>query len=136
LARCGDAPSKENRVSPRPVADLLATLNQPIRLRILNSVSRVPLSVSDLSAILSTPEGVISESIEALQDLGIVRAFTVVPYVLYTVAPLAAHHERLLRAALDAVRSEPLAQQDRAAARVRSRASLDSRARPALMDAP
>jgi DNA-binding transcriptional ArsR family regulator len=123
-------------VSPRPVADLLATLNQPTRLRIVNSVSRVPLSVADLSAILSTPESVISEAVGALQDLGIVRAFTVVPHVLYTVAPLAAHHERLLRAALHAVRSDPLAQRDRAAARVRSRARLDTRARPALMDAP
>lgn len=122
-------------MSPRLVADLLATLKEPIRLRILNSVSRVPLSVSDLAAILATPEPVVHEAIDALQALGIVRAFTVVPYVLYTVAPLATHHERLLRAALDAVDGDPSAQRDRAAARQRSRASLDSRARPALMDA-
>jgi len=113
----------------------LATLNEPIRVRILNSVSRVPLSVSDLAAILATPELVVHEAIDALQDLGIVRAFTVVPYVLYTLAPLATHHERLLRAALDAVDGDPAAQRDRAAARLRSRARLDTRARPALMDA-
>lgn len=122
-------------MSPRPVADLLATLNQPVRVRIVNSVSRVPLSVADLAAILSLPEGEVSDAIAALQDLGIVRAFTVVPHVLYTVAPLAAHHERLLRAALDAVGSDPAALRDRAAARQRSRARLDTRARPALMDA-
>lgn len=121
-------------MSPRPVADLLATLNEPIRLRMLNSISRVPLSVADLAAILTTPETVVSDAIEALLALGIVRAFTVVPYVLYTVAPLATHHERLLRAALDAVRSDPAAQRDRAAARRRSRAGLNTRARPALMD--
>ncbi|HWC75214.1 MAG TPA: ArsR family transcriptional regulator, partial [Gemmatimonadales bacterium] len=106
------------RPRPRPVADLLATLNEPTRLRILNSISRVPLSVSDLAAILELPETVVSEAIEVLQDLRIVRAFTVMPYVLYTLAPLAAHHERLLRAALDALGSDPEAQRDRAAARV------------------
>jgi DNA-binding transcriptional ArsR family regulator len=135
LAPSGDVLPKESRVSPRPVADLLATLNEPIRVRILNSVSRVPLSVSDLAAILATPELVVHEAIEALQELGIVRAFTVVPYVLYTLAPLAANHERLVREALDAARREPAAQRDRAAARQRSRARLDTRARPALMDA-
>jgi DNA-binding transcriptional ArsR family regulator len=113
----------------------LATLNEPIRLRILNSVSRVPLSVSDLAAILATPEPVVHEAIDALQELGIVRAFTVVPYVLYARAPLTTNHERLLRAALDAVDGDPTAQRDRAAARQRSRARLDTRARPALMDA-
>ena len=122
-------------MSPGNVADLLATLNEPTRLRILNGVSRVPLSVPDLAAILELPETVVSEAIGALQDLRIVRAYTVVPHVLYTLAPLAAQHERLLRAALDAVDSDPAAQRDRAAARRRSRARLDTRARPALMDA-
>jgi DNA-binding transcriptional ArsR family regulator len=114
---------------------LLATLKEPTRLRILNSVSRVPLSVPDLAAILAIPEDVVSEAIAALQQLGVVRAFTVVPHVLYTLAPLAAHHERLLRAALDNADRDPRAQRDRDAARQRSRARLGSRARPALMDA-
>ncbi len=120
---------------PRLVGDLLATLNEPTHLRILNSVSRVPLSVPDLAAILELPESIVSAAIETLQGLRIVRAFTVVPHVLYTLAPLAAHHERLARAALDAVRGDPAAQRDRAAARQRSRERLDTRARPALMDA-
>ena len=101
---------------PRLVGDLLATLNEPTHLRILNSVSRVPLSVPDLAAILELPEPIVSAAIETLQGLRIVRAFTVVPHVLYTLAPLAA-------------------QRDRAAARQRSRERLDTRARPALMDA-
>ncbi|MGH7547682.1 MAG: winged helix-turn-helix domain-containing protein [Gemmatimonadales bacterium] len=122
-------------MNPRLVADLLTTLNEPIRLRILNSISCVPLAVADLAAILAIPETVVVEAIKALRDLGIVRAFTVVPYVLYAVAPLAAHHERLLRAALDRVRSDPVAQRDRTAARQRSRARLDTRTRSALMDA-
>jgi hypothetical protein len=54
--------------------------------------------------------------------------------VLYAVAPLAAHHERLLRAALDRVRNDPVAQRDRTAARQRSRARLDTRTRSALLD--
>lgn len=135
LARRGPVPPKESRVNPRLVADLLTTLNEPIRLRILNSISCVPLAVADLAAILATPETVIVEAIKALRDLGIVRSFTVVPYVLYAVVPLTAHHERLLRAALDRVRSDPVAQRDRSAARRRSRARLDTRTRSALMDA-
>ena len=122
-------------MNPRLVADLLTTLNEPIRLRILNSISCVPLAVADLAAILATPETVIVEAIKALRDLGTVRAYTVVPYVLYAVAPLTEHHERLLRAALDRVRSDPVAQRDRSAARQRSRARLDTRTRSALMDA-
>lgn len=122
-------------MNPRPVAELLTTLNEPIRLRILNSISCVPLAVADLAAILATPETVIVEAIKALRDLGTVRAYTVVPYVLYAVAPLTEHHERLLRAALDRVRSDPVAQRDRSAARQRSRARLDTRTRSALMDA-
>jgi DNA-binding transcriptional ArsR family regulator len=121
-------------VNSRPVADLLTTLNEPIRLRILNSISCVPLAVADLAAILAIPETVVVEAIKALRDLGIVRGFTVVPYVLYAVAPLAAHHERLLRAALDRVRNDPVAQRDRTAARQRSRARLDTRTRSALLD--
>src|SRR3954469_8090278 len=134
LARRGDA-VKGDRVSPRPVGELLATLNHPARLRILNTVSRVPLSVSDLASILGMPEADVAASNEELQDLRIVRAFTVVPHVLYTLAPLSTHHEQLLRAALDAVRNYPEAQRDRAAARQRSRVELATRARPALMDA-
>ncbi|HKA60320.1 MAG TPA: ArsR family transcriptional regulator [Gemmatimonadales bacterium] len=122
-------------MNPRPVADLLTTLNEPIRLRILNSISCVPLAVADLVAILATPETVVVEAIKALRDLGIVRAFTVVPYVLYAVAPLTAHHERLVRAALDRVHNDPVAQHDRTAARQRSRARLDTRTRSALMNA-
>src|SRR5213075_1066688 len=99
LARRGDAAAKGDRVRPRLVGDLLATLNEPTHLRILNSVSRVPLSVPDLAAILELPEPIVSAAIETLQNLRIVRAFTVVPHVLYTLAPLAAHHERLARGA-------------------------------------
>jgi DNA-binding transcriptional ArsR family regulator len=122
-------------VNSRPVADLLTTLNEPMRLRILNSISCVPLAVADLAAILATPEAVVVEAIEALRDLGIARAFTVVPYVLYAVAPLSAHHERLVRAALDRVHNDPVAERDRTAARQRSRARLDTRTRSALMNA-
>jgi len=122
-------------VKPRPVADLLTTLNEPIRLRILNSISCVPLAVADLAAILATPETVVVEAIKALRDIGIVRAFTVVPYVLYAVAPLTEHHERLVRAALDRVYNDPVAQHDRTAARQRSRARMDTRTRSAPMNA-
>jgi len=44
-------------VTSRPVADLLETLTEPMRLRILNCLSTAPLFVSDLSAILDLPDG-------------------------------------------------------------------------------
>src|SRR5437899_12816373 len=95
LARRGDAAAKGDRVRPRLVGDLLATLNEPTHLRILNSVSRVPLSVPDLAAILELPEPIVSAAIETLHNLRIVRAFTVVPTSMYMQSLLYAPHPRL-----------------------------------------
>jgi hypothetical protein len=66
---------------------------------------------------------------EVLQSLGIVRPYEVVPYVLYTLATLSGPRDRLLRSVLDAVRTDPDAQADRAAAINRSRSRLETRVR-------
>lgn len=123
-------------MNPRPVTDLLVALAEPTRLRILNCVSTAPLFVADLAAILDVPEATVSQQMEVLEELEVVRPLHFVPYVLYTLAPLAGIRERLLRAVLDAVRGDAATQTDRAAALARSRARLRTRVPRAVVDAP
>jgi len=122
-------------VTSRPVADLLVTLAEPTRLRILNCLSTAPLFVSDLSAILDVPDATIVEHMDTLESLGIARTYPVVPYLIYTLAPQPGARERLLRSVLDAVRSDPAAQADRTAALDRSRSRFETRVRGAVMNA-
>jgi DNA-binding transcriptional ArsR family regulator len=126
---------KESQLSSRPVADLLSTLAEPTRLRIVNCLSSAPLFVSDLSAILDVPDTVVVEHLELLEELGVVRTYEVVPYLLYTLAPLPGAGERLLRSVLDAVRNDAATQADRSAALDRSRARLETRVRGAVVNA-
>ncbi|MGH7521625.1 MAG: ArsR/SmtB family transcription factor [Gemmatimonadales bacterium] len=116
-------------MTSRPVADLLVTLAEPTRLRIVNCLSTAPLFVSDLAAILELPDRVVSEHMDVLETLGIVRTYPVVPYVIYALAPLPGTRERLVRSVLDAVRSDPAAQSDRSAALDRSRSRFETRVR-------
>ena len=122
-------------MTTRPVADLLVTLAEPTRLRILNCLSTAPLFVSDLSAILDLPDATIVEHMDTLESLGIARPYPVVPYLIYTLAPQPGTRERLLRSVLDAVRSDPAAQADRTAALDRSRSRFETRVRGAVMNA-
>lgn len=116
-------------MTSRPVADLLVTLAEPTRLRIVNCLSTAPLFVSDLAAILDLPDATVSEHMDVLDSLGLVRTHPVVPYLLYTLAPPPGTRERLLRSVLDAVRSDPAAQTDRRAALDRSRTRFETRVR-------
>jgi DNA-binding transcriptional ArsR family regulator len=122
-------------LSSRPVADLLSTLAEPMRLRIVNCLSSAPLFVPDLSAILDVPETVVVEHLDLLEELGVVRTYEVVPYLLYALAPLPGAGERLLRSVLDAVRNDAATQADRSAALDRSRARLETRVRGAVVNA-
>jgi len=116
-------------VTARPVADLLVTLAEPTRLRILNCLSAAPLFVQDLAAILDMPDQTVSEHMDQLESLELVRTYPVVPYLLYTLAPQPGTRERLLRSVLDAVRTDPAAQSERAAALDRSRSRIETRVR-------
>lgn len=116
-------------MTSRPVADLLVTLAEPTRLRIVNCLSTAPLFVSDLAAILGLPDATVSEHMDVLETLGLIRTYPVVPYLLYTLAPPPGTRERLLRSVLDAVRSDPAAQMDRSAALGRSRTHFETRVR-------
>ena len=122
-------------MTSRPVADLLVTLAEPMRLRIVNCLSTAPLFVSDLAAILDLSEELVAEQVDVLATQEIVRASPVVPYLLYTLAPQPGTRERLLRSVLDAVRADPAAQEDRVAALERSRSRFETRVRGAVMNA-
>ncbi len=100
-------------------------LDQPV----VEAAATVALAYRDL------PDGTIVEHMDTLESLGIVRTYPVVPYLIYTLAPLPGTRERLLRAVLDAVRSDPAAQHDRAAALDRSRSRFETRVRGAVMNA-
>jgi DNA-binding transcriptional ArsR family regulator len=119
----------------RPVADLLSTLAEPTRLRIVNSLSAAPLFASDLAAILDVPETKVDEHLNRLEELGVVRTYEVMPYLLYALAPMPGARERLLRAVLDAIRNDSATQADRSAALDRSRARLETRVRGAAVNA-
>jgi DNA-binding transcriptional ArsR family regulator len=108
-------------------ADLLVTLAEPTRLRILNCVAAAPLFISDLAAILHLPAGTVSAHMLVLQEREVVREFPLEPHVLYTLAPLPGARERVLRAVLDVVHGDATAQADRAEALRRSRTGLPLR---------
>jgi DNA-binding transcriptional ArsR family regulator len=91
--------------------------------------------VSDLAAILGVPESRVSEHLDLLAELGVVRTYEVVPYLLYTLAPLPGASERLLRSVLDAVRNDSATQADRSAALDRSRTRIETRVRGAVVNA-
>jgi len=120
-------------VTSRTVADLLVTLAEPTRLRIVNCLSAAPLFVADLSSILKLPDATVSEHMDVLESLGVVRPYEVVPYVLFTLATLSGPRDRLVRSVLDALRTDPGAHADRAAALDRSRARFETRVRGAAV---
>lgn len=118
-----------------PTAELLATLAEPTRLRILTCVAAAPLFASDLAAILQLPEFVIAEHLESMRAADVVRDLALGPYQLYRPAPFHGASGRVLTAILEAARAEPPAQGDRAAALARSRSGLRLRVTPSSTDA-
>jgi ArsR family transcriptional regulator len=63
--------------------EVLLTISEPTRLRILNCLAVAPLCVSDLQAILDLPQPKVSRHLAVLRQLELVRDTPVGPYVLY-----------------------------------------------------
>ena len=103
-------------------ADLLLTVAEPTRLRILNCLAAAPLFVSDLQAILNLPQPTVSRHLQVLRRADLVRDTPIAQFVLYRLRPGAGPPGRVLSAVLDAVRSDGAmrAERDRAADRSRS----------------
>lgn len=104
-------------------AELLLTVAEPTRLRILNCLAAAPLFVSDLQAVLDLPQPTVSRHLQVLRRAHLVRDTPIAQFVLYRLRPNDGTHGRMLRAILDAVIDDDgdmRAERHRAAHRSRS----------------
>jgi ArsR family transcriptional regulator, arsenate/arsenite/antimonite-responsive transcriptional repressor len=108
---------------PPSSTDLLFTVAEPTRLRILNCLAAAPLFVSDLQAVLDLPQPTVSRHLQVLRRVDLVRDTPIAQYVLYRLRRDLGAQGRLLSAILDAVVHDDAsmrAERDRAAERSRS----------------
>lgn len=106
--------------------EMLLTVAEPTRLRILNCLAAAPLFVSDLQAILDLPQPTVSRHLQVLRKLELVRDTPVAQFVLYRIQRDPGGHGRLLSSILDAIVYDDRAmraERDRAAERSRSHTS-------------
>ena len=104
-------------------AELLLTVAEPTRLRILNCLAAAPLFVSDLQAILELPQPTVSRHLQVLRRANLVRDTPIAQFVLYQLRRNGSAHGRMLAAILDAIvqdDGEMRAERQRAAVRSRS----------------
>jgi ArsR family transcriptional regulator len=90
-------------MSALPPAELLLTLAEPTRLRIVNCLAAAPLFVSDLQAILELPQPTVSRHLTVLKKALVVRDTPIAQFVLYRLRQETGPHGRLLQAVLDAL---------------------------------
>jgi ArsR family transcriptional regulator len=110
-------------ITPNSATDLLLTVAEPTRLRILNCLAAAPLFVSDLQAVLGLPQPTVSRHLQVLRRAGVVRDTPIAQFVLYRLRRDPGAQGRLLTAILDAVVHDDAAlraERDRAAERSRS----------------
>ena len=108
--------------APSPAPQLLATMAEPSRLRILNCLAAAPLFVSDLQAVLGLPQSTVSRHLQVLRREGLVRDTPIPPYVIYRLERGRGIPERLLRAVLSACEDDEALERERREAGTRSRA--------------
>jgi ArsR family transcriptional regulator len=88
---------------PLSSTDLLLTVAEPTRLRILNCLAAAPLFVSDLQAVLDLPQPTVSRHLQVLRRVDLVRDTPIAQFVLYRLRRDLGAQGRLLSAILDAV---------------------------------
>jgi len=103
--------------------DLLLTISEPTRLRILNCLAAAPLFVSDLQVILSLPQPTVSRHLRVLKEADIVRDTPIAQFVLYRLRRDGGVRQRLLTAVLDAVGMDEQMKTERHQAADRSRSN-------------
>lgn len=108
-------------------ADLLLTVAEPTRLRILNCLAAAPLFVSDLQAILDLPQPTVSRHLQVLRRAELVRDTPIAQFVLYRLRREPGVSGRMLTAILDAVRNDVEMRTERDRAANRSRSNIRSR---------
>ena len=109
-------------MSPLPPTQLLLTLAEPTRLRILNCLAAAPLFVSDLQAVLDLPQPTVSRHLTVLKRSGLVRDTPIAQFVLYRIKSETGPQGRLLQAVIDALGQDESMRLERHRALDRSRA--------------
>lgn len=102
-------------------ADLLVTVSEPTRLRILNCLAAAPLFVSDLQDVLDLPQPTVSRHLTVLKKAELVRDTSIAPFVLYRLCRENGPQGRLVRAILEALNNDNEYRRERSLALVRSR---------------
>ena len=109
--------------TPPSATELLLTVAEPTRLRILNCLAAAPLFVSDLQVVLDLPQPTVSRHLQVLRRADLVRDTPIAQFVLYRLRRDLGAQGRLLSAILDAVVHDDAtmrAERDRASERSRS----------------
>ena len=114
-------------MSNRTATDLLLTVAEPTRLRILNCLAAAPLFVSDLQAVLGLPQPTVSRHLQVLRRANVVRDTPVAQFVLYRLHRDLDRSGRLLGAILDAVGRDDRMRAERGRAFDRSRTHTRAR---------
>jgi ArsR family transcriptional regulator len=107
--------------APISAADLLLTVAEPTRLRILNCLAAAPLFVSDLQAVLDLPQPTVSRHLQVLRRADLVADTPVAQFVLYRLRRATDPSGRLLNAILDALGQDDRLRGERSRASERSR---------------
>lgn len=113
--------------APESASELLLTMAEPTRLRILNCLAAAPLFVSDLQALLDLPQPTVSRHLQVLRRSELVRDTPIAQFVLYRLRRLSGPQGRLLTAILEAMYADPELRAERDRASDRSRAHTDTR---------
>ena len=101
--------------------NLLLTIAEPTRLRILNCLAAAPLFVSDLQDVLELPQPTVSRHLKVLRSADIVRDTSIAQFVLYRLRRGSDAKGRLLTAILDGVAHDEVMRGERSRAAERSR---------------
>ena len=109
-------------MSPIASTDLLLTLAEPTRLRIVNCLAAAPLFVSDLQAVLDLPQPTVSRHLTVLKNARLVRDTPIAQFVLYRLRTESGPQGRLLQAVLDGLSHDEPMRLERHRALDRSRA--------------
>jgi ArsR family transcriptional regulator len=110
-------------MSAPSATDVLLTISEPTRLRILNCLAAAPLFVSDLQEVLELPQPTVSRHLQVLRRAELVRDTPIAQFVLYRLRRDPGVPGRLLSAILETViQDDPelRAERERAAQRSRS----------------
>ena len=126
-------------MSAPTATDILLTVAEPTRLRILNCLAAAPLFVSDLQDVLDLPQPTVSRPLQVLRKAELVRDTPIAQFVLYRLRRDAGAPGRLLSVILDALVQDDAglrAERERAAHRSRSHTHTRVQEPHALRGAP